>query len=317
MSSPYTLLLSASLALAQMQQPLYSTYSFNPLQHLAGIAPYFEPSDPPRSPSPSQGCSVTKAAYLVRHAAINANDFDDESYLEPFTQKLANSSVEWSAIPGLSFLSTWQPPKIEEEERVTRTGKLEAAQLGVQISYRYPKLRLPKRVWTSSAERTVVSAEGLIRGLEMDDNEIELVTIPESKEAGADSLTPYSSCPKYSSSAGSDQSSVYVEKFTAPVIARLHAMAPGFNWTADDVVGMFEWCGYDTVSPGHPLLLPIHPNQSPYRSSVARLPSAPSPSSAPTNGSRSNTHKTSCTSTTQATAARYPATSASPGSKPP
>jgi acid phosphatase len=45
-----------------------STYSFDPLQHLAGIAPYFEPSDPPLDPAPPQGCNVTRAAYLVRHA---------------------------------------------------------------------------------------------------------------------------------------------------------------------------------------------------------------------------------------------------------
>jgi acid phosphatase len=239
-----------AVVLAQNQQPLYATYSFNPLQHLAGIAPYFEPSDPPRDPSPPQGCEVTRAAYLIRHAAINANDFDYESYLEPFTQKLQNSTVDWSKIPDLSFLSTWQPPKFEEEEQVTRTGRLEAAQLGVQISYRYPKLRLPKRVWSSTAERTVASAQGLIRGLELEDNGIELVEIYEGKKAGADSLTPYSSCPAYSSSAGSDQSSEYVEKYTKPIIARLHAMAPGFNWTSDDIVGMFEWCGYDTVCGG-------------------------------------------------------------------
>jgi len=237
-----------STALAQTQQPLYSTYTFNPLQHLAGIAPYFEPADPPRDPSPPQGCEVTRAAYLVRHAAINANDFDYEEYLEPFTKKLQNTTVDWSKIPELSFLSTWQPPKIQEEERVTRTGKLEAAQLGVQLSYRYQNLRLPKRVWASTAERTTVSAEGFIRGLETDDNEIDMVTVYEGKKAGADSLTPYSSCTKYSSSAGSDQQSVYVKRYTAPIIARLHAMAPGFNWTADDIVGMQEWCGYDTVS---------------------------------------------------------------------
>ncbi|KAH9842083.1 Histidine acid phosphatase, eukaryotic [Teratosphaeria destructans] len=245
-----SLLLLPAAVLAQTQQPLYSTYTFNPLQHLAGIAPYFEPQDPPRSPSPPQGCSVTKAAYLVRHAAINANDYDYESYLEPFADKLANSTVDWSKIPELSFLSTWSPPAIEEEERVTRTGKLEAAQLGVQISYRYPKLRLPKRVWTSTAERTVVSAEGLIRGLETEDDEIELVQVYEGKEAGADSLTPYSSCSAYSGSAGSKQSSQYVKKYTAPILARLKAQAPAFNWTSDDVIGMFEWCGYDTVVRG-------------------------------------------------------------------
>ncbi|KAK5109393.1 hypothetical protein LTR62_007059 [Meristemomyces frigidus] len=247
---PAAILLSASFALAQNQQPLYSTYEFNPLQHLAGIAPYFEPADPPRDPAPPQGCQVTRAAYLMRHAAINANDYDYEEYLEPFIQKLANSTVDWSKIPELSFLSTWSPPELEEEERITRTGKLEAAQLGVQISYRYPKLRLPKRVWTSSAERTTVSAQSLIRGLEIEDDQTEMVTISESKKAGANSLTPYSSCPNYSSSAGSKQSSAYVKSYTAPVLSRFRSLAPGFDWTSDDVIGMQEWCGYDTVIRG-------------------------------------------------------------------
>jgi hypothetical protein len=71
-------------AYAWQQRPLYSDYSFNPLEHLAGIAPYYEPNDPPRDPLPPQGCSVTQAAYLVRHAAINANSFDYETYLETF-----------------------------------------------------------------------------------------------------------------------------------------------------------------------------------------------------------------------------------------
>jgi hypothetical protein len=250
MMKSLSLLGSLGLAHALYQQPLYSTYTFNPLEHLAGIAPYFEPSDPPRDPSPPQGCQVTRAAYLVRHAAINANDFDYESYLEPFAGKLKNTTVDWSKIPQLSFLSTWSPPEIEEEEQLTRTGKLEAAQLGVQLSYRYHDLRLPKKVWTSSAERTVVSAESFIRGIEMEEDEISLVTIDEGEEAGANSLTPYKSCPNYSGAAGSKQSSQYVAKYTAPILTRLRSMAPQFNWTSSDVVGMFEWCGYETVVRG-------------------------------------------------------------------
>ena len=118
--------LNAAVVVAQKPQ-LYSDYKFDPLEHLAGVTPYFEPSDPPRSPSPPQGCSVSKAAYLVRHAAINANDFDYESYLEPFTDKLKNTTVDWSKIPALSFLSTWTPPDVSEQEQLTRTGKLEAS----------------------------------------------------------------------------------------------------------------------------------------------------------------------------------------------
>lgn len=225
-------------AFAWQQRPLYSQYSFNPLEHLAGIAPYFEPSDPPRDPAPPQGCSVTQAAYLVRHAAINANSFDYETYLEPFAEKLSNSSVGWSKIPGLNFLDSWAPPKIEEESKLTRTGKLEASQFGVQLSYRYDNLKLPKKVWTSTSERTLVSAKSFVRGIETEEDEIEVAQIYEGSESGADSLTPYKACPAYSGSIGSDKSKEYIKKFTKPIIARLHAQAPGFNWTASDVIGM-------------------------------------------------------------------------------
>lgn len=187
---------------------LYSSYDFDPLQHLSGIAPYFEPADPPRDPAPPQGCSVTRAAYLVRHAAIDMNDFDYEEYIEPFVDKLGNKSVDWSSIPELAFLSNWIPPDFSEIEQLTRTGKLEAAQLGVTMSYRYPSLRLPQRVWASTAERTVKSAEGFIRGIEVEDGSINLVEVYEGEEDGANSLTAYESCDKYSSSAGSDQEAV-------------------------------------------------------------------------------------------------------------
>lgn len=231
-------------------QTLYSTYSFNPLEHLAGIAPYYEPADPPRDPKPPHGCTVTRAAYLVRHAAINANDFDFEEYLEPFLHKLGNATVDWSKIPQLSFLANWEAPSFGEQELLTRTGKVEAAQLGLSISYRYPKLRLPQRVWTSTAERTVQSARGFVRGLEMDDNTINVVEIPEGKKAGADSLTPYKSCSRYAADAGSKQQSTYIKTYTAPIIARLKSLAPGFNFTSDDVTAMQAMCGYDTVIRG-------------------------------------------------------------------
>lgn len=230
---------------------LYESFTFDPLQHLAGTSPYFEPSDPPRDPSPPQGCTVTRAAYLVRHAAINANDYDYEEYLEPFIQKYKNhTNINWASIPELSFLSGWIPPQLSESEQLTRTGKLEAAQLGVTVSYKYPQLNLPQRVWASTAERTVKTAQGFIRGLEVDDNQINLVQVYEGDESGANTLTPYSSCDAYSSSAGSKQAGQYQTKYTAPILARLNSFAGGFNFTEDDVYAMQEMCGYETVIRG-------------------------------------------------------------------
>ncbi|GAP88887.1 putative acid phosphatase [Rosellinia necatrix] len=231
---------------------LYSTYSFNPLEHLGGVAPYFEPQDPPVSPSTPQGCTPVRAAYLNRHAAIYANDFDYEEYLEPFISKLKNhTSIDWSKIPTLNFLSGWTAPITEaEQELLTRVGRVEAAQLGATLTFRYPNLRLPGHVWTSSAERTYKSAQSLVRGLETDDDGIRVVSVYESEQAGANSLTPYKSCPAYSPSAGSEQSSAHLAKFTAPIAARLSALASGFNFTSNDVYGMMELCGYESVVRG-------------------------------------------------------------------
>jgi hypothetical protein len=89
-----------------------------------------------------------------------------------------------------------------------------------------------------------------IEGLVRRSNETRLVEIPEGKNESANSLTPYSSCPAYSSSRGSDQSSDFAKQYTAPIIARFQAQAPGFNFTPDDIIGMQELCGYETVIRG-------------------------------------------------------------------
>lgn len=250
-------LLGAHALTAHAAVPLYSNYAFNPLEHLGGVAPYFEPLDPSTDPAPPQGCTPVRAGYLVRHAAIYANDFDYEEYLSPFIEKVQNKtgSVNWSTVPSLSFLASWTPPVSDaEQELLTRVGKLEATQLGASLGFRYSSagLRQPGKVWASSAERTAESAKALIRGLEPAgaDDSIALVSVYESKEGGADTLTPYSSCPKYSGSKGSEQSGVYLDKFTAPIMARLNAAAPGFNFTKEDVYGMMELCGYESVIRG-------------------------------------------------------------------
>lgn len=231
---------------------LYSTYSFDPLHHLSGIAPYFESQDTDISPDLPQGCSVSKSAYLVRHAAIYANDFDFEEYIEPFIEKLQNkTNIKWASIPQLSFLRDWSPPISDAEvSLLTRVGRLEATQLGVDLNFRYPNLTVPKTIWTSSAERTNQSAHSLARGLEAEENSIHVKEIKEAKDSGADSLTPYKGCPKYSSSAGSKEAKKFVDIYTKPLMARFNDVAMEFNFTSNDILAMHQLCGYETVIRG-------------------------------------------------------------------
>lgn len=181
--------------------------AFDPLKHLAGIAPYFE--EPLLDPKAPQGCNVTNVQMLVRHAAIYGNDFDFEEYIEPLVEKLKNSSVDWRSAGPLDFLAKWQSPIEEEDlEDLTQIGMLESYKLGVDVHLRYPGLKTPSKVWTSTAERTELSASSFVNGLAAQSNETKVVSVREDAARGADSLTPYKGCPKYSSSYGSNQSSV-------------------------------------------------------------------------------------------------------------
>ncbi|KAJ5293836.1 hypothetical protein N7508_008657 [Penicillium antarcticum] len=238
--------------LAALAAPVLSSSHFNPLEHSAGIAPYYTPNDPPLESSPPQGCNVTRASYLVRHAAIYANDFDYETYLEPFVKKLQNTTQNWSSTKSLKFLSDWTAPINEEHlEKLTRVGLQQAQKLGISLHKKYAHLQTPAKVWSSTADRTVNSAHSFISGFTNNHTKsINLTQIAESKKAGADSLTPYKGCSAYSSSYGSDQSSAFGKVYTKPIITRLNAEARSFNFTQDDITGMFELCGYETVIRG-------------------------------------------------------------------
>jgi acid phosphatase len=203
--------------LIALAAPVLSAYQFNPLEHSAGISPYFVPHDPPLQSSPPQGCNVTRAAYLVRHAAIYANDFDYDAYLEPFVKKLQNTSQNWSTTKSLRFLSNWTAPIHDEHiEKLTRVGLRQAHSLGATLHKKYAHLKTPTKVWCSSAERTVKSAQSFISGFTKNHtNLVNLTRVEEEGKSGADSLTPYKSCPAYSSSYGSDQSSVSI---TIPIM---------------------------------------------------------------------------------------------------
>lgn len=245
---PYFLFTVVSLVLS-----VTGVSNFDPLKHLAGIT---LPSDTDAAsssldPAPPQGCNVTRAAYLIRHGAIHSNDYEFENYIEPFLSKLAKSRVNWSTIPNLSFLSTWRNPILnEEQELLSRSGKLQAMTAGVEIAQRYYYLRTPKKIWSSSSERTVKTAKFFKKGLQSHGDNIKVIEIYEGKKQGANTLTPYYSCPAYNKADGSDLSMKFLKLYTKPIIARFNALVPGFNFTPSDIYSISLICGYETVLRG-------------------------------------------------------------------
>ncbi|EPQ54845.1 phosphoglycerate mutase-like protein [Gloeophyllum trabeum ATCC 11539] len=231
-------------------------YQFDVLEHLAGIAPYFDAPGVQLDPDVPSGCSVAKATYLVRHSNIYANDYDYETYLSPFLEKLANFSDKsaFTRTSDLRFLANYTSPITNETaqlEKVTPSGIQAAQAFGGVIARMYPNLTSTTsgafRVWAASASRTVESAQAFIQGAFSRNDSAQLVVVNEGENDSANSLTPHISCPNFHSSAGSEQQGAWQDQYTAPIIARFNAAVPGFNFTVDDVFGMQELCGYDTV----------------------------------------------------------------------
>ncbi|KAI0730884.1 phosphoglycerate mutase-like protein [Earliella scabrosa] len=196
-------------------------YEFNVLEHLAGISPYFDSPGVQLDPSPPVGCRVNKATYMVRHSNIYANDFDYETYIEPFLSKLANYSDKsvFTQTPDLAFLANYTSPITNETaqlEEVTPSGLEAAAAFGGVVKHLYSNLlndteaQAVFRVWAASADRDVDTANSFIDGL-------------------------------------GNNSGAWIEKYTAPLITRFNKAAPGFNFTETDVYGMQQLCGYDNV----------------------------------------------------------------------
>ncbi|KAI0173513.1 histidine acid phosphatase [Hypoxylon sp. FL1284] len=232
---------------------LYPDYDFNPLRHLGRVSPYFEPRDvQPTSPNTPQGCTVTRAAMISRHGAINVNDDDFADWIEPFLSKFQNhTETDWASIPAMSFLATHKSPITldTEVEMLTRIGRIEAIDLANRFAIRYPTLKAPSKIWASSPARTFDTAQAFAQGLETEDHPIEVIRVNEGSHDGANNLVPYQACPEYREE-GIRIATPYRELFTKPIKARFDAMAPAYNFTTADVVGMMLLCGYESAIQG-------------------------------------------------------------------
>jgi len=242
----------------QVIQGLHN-FQFNVLDHLAGIAPYFDSPGVQINPSPPDGCTVTKAAYLVRHSNIFANDFDFETYIEPFTSKLQNFTDRqaFSNVSGFEFLTNWTSPITNasaQVEELAPSGFESASAFGQLVANMYPTLApfnsttlgSTFKIWTASAERSSDTAHAFTQGA-FPGNVSEVIEVPEDKDASANSLAPHESCPAFSGAAGSEQNGEFINIYTAPIVERLNNELPAFNFTSIDIVAMQELCGYETI----------------------------------------------------------------------
>lgn len=232
---------------------------FDVLHHLSGDSPYFNSPGVGLTAAVPDGCSVTRATYLIRHGDIYGNDYEYENIISPFLQKLGNYSDKsaFTADSSLAFLANWTSPITDPEEqleKVTEMGKQDAGALGALIAQRYEGIlktnrSQPFKVWAGEATRDQDTAKAFINGMNASLSEATLVIVDEGKSQAANTLTPHSSCDEFDPAGGSEEEETFINVYGPKVAARLNGLAASsFNWTAMDVFAAQALCGYDTIS---------------------------------------------------------------------
>ncbi|OCT50847.1 histidine acid phosphatase [Cladophialophora carrionii] len=223
-------------------------YKFDPLLHLPGISPYFDAVGFGLEHAAPPGCTVTAASYLVRHAAIYANDDEYEEYIKPFLWKLEKHRQGWSG--PLEFMSTWVSPILEDHlEDITPSGAEDAQKVGSHLVKRYPTLApTVKKILADKKPRTFDTAVALSKAFP-NHKDIEVVQFLHNHNGSFDSLIPHKSCSAFSKAPGTKEMATFVHHYAPHVSGRLARFTP-FELSDNDVVGLQSLCGYESAIKG-------------------------------------------------------------------
>jgi hypothetical protein len=248
--------LSAAAQVPLFPQSHSEGYQFKPLLHLPGISPYFDAVGSGLDHSAPRNCEVTAASYLIRHAAIYANDDDYEKYMEPFLKKL-DSTI--SVAPGkkrkgwegpLGFFKKWQTPIPDPDnqlEQITPQGVKDSKAVGKHLMSRYPKLvPTTKRVYADKKSRTQDTAKAFIKVFPQ---KVELVEMRVENKTSFYAQVPHKACKAFTKKPGDDELSQWMNTYTLPIIARLQGFSP-VKLEATDIMGLQMMCGYESAING-------------------------------------------------------------------
>merc|ERR1711988_1095539 len=253
-TSSLVALTGADASFAQQPiQPLDHSqgYQFDPLLHLPGISPYFDAVGFGLSHAAPEGCTVTAASYLIRHAAIYANDAEYEDYIQPFLAKLDKHRGNFSG--PLEILNDWTSP-IEEDhlEDVTPSGKVDATRIGHHLVKRYPHLAgSVERVVADTKARTYDTARAFLKAFPHD-GDIDVTRLDKKDlNDGTRAVLPHKACSNFTKAPGTEEQLEFLNVYGTQTSRRLWPFTPdGFDLAPKDVFALQSICGYESAIQG-------------------------------------------------------------------
>lgn len=251
-----TLVFVPDTSASPLQQPLHGLdhsqgYRFDPLLHLPGISPYFDAVGFGLEHTAPEGCVVTAASYLIRHAAIYANDAEYEDYIKPFLTKLEKHRGDFSG--PLEYLNDWHSP-IEEDrlEDVTPSGKVDAERVGHHLVKRYRHLvSSVGRVIADTKSRTYDTAKAFLQAFPQGGS-VEITRFDKKNlNNGTRALLPHKACTEFSKTPGTKQQLEFLDVYGKQVARRLSPYTPDdCQLEPKDVFALQSICGYESAIRG-------------------------------------------------------------------
>lgn len=228
-------------------------YKFDPLLHIPGISPYFDAIGAGLKHKAPTHCKVTAASYLVRHAAIYAQDKDYETYIEPLLAKMnttfALSGKKRKGWTGpLEFLKKWDTPIPDPKnqlEQITPQGVKDSMKVAKHLLSRYPTLvPTTRRVYADKKSRTQDTAKAFVASFPQVVDVVEINT-----NESFHSQVPHKACDAFSKEPGDDQMKQFLAHYGTKTIERLQQYAP-VDLELNDIVGLQQLCGYESAIRG-------------------------------------------------------------------
>lgn len=228
-------------------------YKFDPLLHIPGISPYFDAIGAGLKHKAPNHCEVTAASYLVRHAAIYAQDTDFETYIEPLLEKIdttfALSGKKRKGWKGpFEFLEKWETPIPDPKnqlEQITPQGIKDSMKVAKHLLSRYPTLvPTTKRVYADKKSRTQDTAKAFVASFPQVVDVVEINT-----KDSFHSQIPHKACDAFSKEPGDEQMKQFLEHYGTTIIGRLQQYSP-VDLKINDIVGLQQLCGYESAIRG-------------------------------------------------------------------
>ncbi|KAF7312478.1 Phosphoglycerate mutase-like protein [Mycena indigotica] len=224
--------------------------SFDLLQHLGNLSPYFTPPTPHGVNAALPDDATVKQVMLMARHGSRWPLTGELAYIQNLTTKLAGATeyIAKARLPSsMEFLKDGYKTTLGANN-LTAIGRRQIFDHGVDFKMKYPQLKATN-VLAGNQDRVVESAQWFARGFfgRYWNEKVDLIN---EDTVTISWITPMDTCPLWQYSYGQKAVDTWGAVYLPPITKRLNKLLPGVNLTIGDTHGALYACAYDHAAYG-------------------------------------------------------------------